>query len=262
MTIPHQDILTAMESKIGIQNNIEEVKRNVVFQWFAQHWRALLSEMVATGFLVFFGCMTFCIMPGGVETPVLYIPVGFGLVILMNVQIFGHISGAHMNPALSLAAVIWGSMSVILGIFYAIMQCVGAILGFGLLLALAAKSQIPEAMCSNHPSSELTKSQVVGLEIVFTLALAFVCCSIWDPKNAKLHDSVSIKFGLIITALCIASGHFHGASMNPARTIGPAVWNGTWSDHWVYWVGPLIGGALAAIIYKYIWKSKSEYEHK
>lgn len=93
--------------------------------------------------------------------------------------------------------------------------------------------------------------QGVIMEIVLTFSLLFtVYATIVDPKKGNLEGLGPLLTGLVVGANIMAGGSFSGASMNPARSFGPALVSGDWTDHWVYWVGPLIGGGLAGFIYE------------
>lgn len=92
--------------------------------------------------------------------------------------------------------------------------------------------------------------QGVIMEIILTFSLLFtVYATIVDPKKGNLEGLGPLLTGLVVGANIMAGGSFSGASMNPARSFGPALVSGNWTDHWVYWVGPLIGGCLAGFIY-------------
>lgn len=94
-------------------------------------------------------------------------------------------------------------------------------------------------------------AQGVIMEIVLTFSLLFtVYATIVDPKKGFLEGMGPLLTGLVVGANVMAGGPFSGASMNPARSFGPALVSGDWTDHWVYWVGPLIGGGLAGYIYE------------
>lgn len=93
--------------------------------------------------------------------------------------------------------------------------------------------------------------QGVIMEIVLTFSLLFtVYATLVDPKKGFLDGLGPLLTGLLVGANIMAAGPFSGASMNPARSFGPALVAGVWTDHWVYWVGPLIGGGLAGFIYE------------
>ncbi|CAH2071325.1 unnamed protein product, partial [Iphiclides podalirius] len=165
-----------------------------------------------------------------------------------------------MNPSVTLGAMLWGKMSIALGLAYVIAQCVGAIAGYGILMAVAPVDLVPDGICTTQPHAQHTMLQAVAVEVILTAALNFLNCAVWDPSNEKSLESVSLKFGFTIAGLSLAGGPLTGASMNPARSLGPALWTGTWDSLWVYWIGPLLGGSLSAIFYKYVWLDNGEKE--
>lgn len=220
-------------------------------RWCSANWRAVLAEFIATAFLIFFGCMACLPLEGFPLQPPLYGPLGFGLIILLNVQIFGHISGCHMNPCVTLAQVIWGVLSVPLAFFYVIAQCAGSIVGYWLLKAVAPTDV--DGLCVTVPQEGMTALQAFNTELFLTASLIFLCCAMWDPINKENQESVAIKFGLAVAGLSLAGGPLTGCSMNPARSLGPALWTGIWTLHWVYWAAPLLGALLAVLLYKYVW---------
>lgn len=95
-------------------------------------------------------------------------------------------------------------------------------------------------------------------EVLATGVLVFFACAAWDPRNGKNGDSLSLKFGLCIVMLSFAVVPFTGCSLNPARTFAPAAWNGYWKNHWVYWVGPLLGSIISALIYRCLFMGNRE----
>ncbi|XP_022131017.2 aquaporin-like [Pieris rapae] len=236
---------------VGQSENAE----NILIQsaiWKTFNWRAVLAEVIATMLLVTLGCMT-CIPIDGLANHPMYGPLGFGLIVTFNIQAFGHISGAHMNPVITWAAVIWGQISWILGIAYIIAQCIGSIIGYGILVALSPEGFMSSGVCTTTPLLRYSIYQAVGIEVVLTAALVFITCALWDPVNKDLQESSSIKCGLTVAGLSLAGGPLTGAGMNPARSLGPALWTFTWRSHWIYWVGPFLGATIAAFFYKCIW---------
>lgn len=251
-----QSIVETTEIKI-MQDNPSGSKFSLA-DWWCANWRGILSELVSTSMLVLFGCMA-CLPLEGVDTT-LYGPFGFGFVVLFNIQIFGHISGAYMNPAVTFASMLWGSTPIVLGIIYIIVECAGALLGYGILVTLAPFDLVPGGVCVTGPYTGLTEFQTLGIEFALTAALSFVNCGVWDPVNKNKQDSIPIKFGLTIVGLSLVGGPLTGASMNPARSLGPAVWTNHWTHHWTYWVGPFAGSGLAAVFYKYVFLRKRGIE--
>ncbi|KAJ8733219.1 hypothetical protein PYW08_001517 [Mythimna loreyi] len=250
MTVPPITQL-ATEFKITAEN---EVAKSTMRSWCKSSWRGIASEFLSTSMLVLFGCMS-CIPVEGINMSI-YSPFGFGFVVMFNIQIFGHISGAYMNPAVTLAAMIWGSISVPVGICYMIVECAGALVGFGILSTLSPVDVGPNNVCVTAPHIGLNDFQSLGIEIALTAALIFINCGVWDPINATKQDSAPIKFGLTIVGLSLVGGPLTGASMNPARSLGPAVWTGYWDHQWIYWVGPFIGSVVSVLIYKYVFLKK------
>lgn len=238
-----QAVVDVIENKIGPE-------KTTAINWCQKQWKAILAEMVATSMLVLFGCMACIPLDGFNPQPPMYGPFGFGLAVLFNIQIFVHISGAHMNPAVTVAALIWRKLSFPLAIAYVIAQCIGAILGYGILIGVSPMNIAGTGVCLTlpHPSNNIYNT--LGVEIVLTAALSFLNCGFWHPANHEKTESLAIKFGLAIAGLSLAGGPLTGASMNPARSLGPAVWTGIWTDHWAYWVGPMIGTSVAAVFYK------------
>lgn len=238
-----------------VENKIDEEK-SVVAEWCSSNWRPILAELVSTTLLLLVGCMTTIPIHDIPYQNPMYGPFGFGLVVMFNIQIFGHISGAFMNPAVTLAALLWGSISISKAIAFVIAEIAGALLGFSILVTLSPILVPENGVCVTQVHPQLNAFQALGIEIVLTTALNFLNCAVWDPVNRDKPDSIPIKFGLAIAGLSLAGGPLTGASMNPARTLAPAVWTGRWDNHWVYWVGPLIGGILPTLIYKYLFLRK------
>lgn len=234
------------------ENKTDQEQKSGVSKWCSSNWKAIVAEFVSTALLLLIGCMTIMPIDGLPYQNSVHGPLGFGFVVMINIQIFGHISGAFMNPAVTLAALLYGIISIPRAIAYVVAECAGAVVGYGILTALSPFLVSDIGLCSTEIHSRLNVFQGIGIEVVITSALNFLNCAVWDPVNKDKPDSVPIKFGLAIAGLSLAAGPLTGASMNPARSFGPAVWTGIWNDQWVYWVGPLVGGVLPTLIYKYM----------
>lgn len=111
--------------------------------------------------------------------------------------------------------------------------------------------------CVTDLHSELSAIQGLLLEGISTAILMLVACAVWDSRNVKNTDSVPIRFGLTVAALALAFGPYTGCSMNPARSLAPALWNNQWSHHWIYWFGPIGGALLSSFMYKTIFGLKN-----
>ncbi|KAL1490647.1 hypothetical protein ABEB36_013307 [Hypothenemus hampei] len=224
------------------------------------------GEVVGTAILVFLGCMGCVKEIAGGFIPHEQISFTFGLAVMIAVQVVGHVSGAHINPIVTVAAATLGNIPLVQVPIYFVGQMFGAIAGFGLLkLATPAKfmGNVTKTLangtvtktvgvCSPGLNPHITPFQGLLVEFLATLILALVCCGVWDRRNSDKHDSTAIRFGLAIAVLAMAAGPYTGANMNPARSFAPALFNQDWSDHWVYWVGPLLAGFVGALIYRLI----------
>lgn len=213
-----------------------------------------LAELIGTGLLVFLGCMG-CIQMEGMPNSHLQIVINFGLTIMFIIQIFGCVSGAHLNPAVTAAAFIYKLVTLPMAGVYFVAQMLGGFIGFGLLKVVVPPEAIRAnnatvGLCTTVPHPSIGPIQAVSIEFLITMVLIMVCCAVWDPRNSKTHDSVSLRFGFTITALACAAGPWTGGSMNPARSFGPAIWNGDFQSHWIYWVGPMASAIVTAITYK------------
>ncbi|XP_037048347.1 aquaporin AQPAe.a-like isoform X3 [Bradysia coprophila] len=223
-----------------------------------------LAELNGVGFILFFGCMG-CLN----GAPHLQIALNFGIAVMTSVQIFGFISGAHFNPAVTVAALIYKKISVPMACIYFMAQMMGGFMGFGLLKLVIPTDTFSPAnetngpgLCTTIPRYDVTDFQALTIEFVATAVLILVCCAVWDERNSHLHDSVALRFGFVIFMLACSAGPFTGASMNPARSFAPALWNTHFDKHWIYWLAPMSAGVITTYIYRAVfWRPKVEDEH-
>nr|ACU17836.1 unknown [Glycine max] len=178
--------------------------------------------------------------------------------LFVAVSVGANISGGHVNPAVTFGAFIGGHISLLRGILYWIAQLLGSVVAC--LLLKFATGGLETSAFSLSPGVGAANALV--FEIVMTFGLVYtVYATAVDPKKGNLGIIAPIAIGFIVGANILAGGAFDGASMNPAVSFGPAVVSGTWANHWVYWVGPLIGSAIAAIIYETFFITPNSYEH-
>ena len=218
------------------------------------------AEMIGTSMLVLLGCMG-CISTLGVVPSHFQISITFGLAVMVVIQTLGHISQAHVNPAITVCSVVLGHKTIPEALVYFFSQMIGAIAGYGLLKVVTPASRLT-SVCVTELHADLTAIQGLLLEGISTGILVLVACAVWDSRNAKNTDSVPIRFGLTVAALALTFGPYTGCSMNPARSLGPALWNNHWAHHWIYWFGPIGGALLASFMYKTIFGVKAQRQEE
>lgn len=126
----------------------------------------------------------------------------------------------------------------------------------------AGKPDAAPLFCVTDIHATVSVIQGLIVEAMTTGILMLVACAVWDVRNASNTDSVAIKFGLSVTGLATVAGPYTGCSMNPARSFGPAIWNNQWSNHWIYWLGPLGGAFLAAFAYRMVFGYKTNEDEE
>lgn len=215
-----------------------------------------IAECIGTFVLVFFACGTACVVGCSAEngTGYLLTALAFGLVIVAMAYSIGNISGCHINPAVSLAMLISKKLSIKDFIGYVAGQCVGAILGALLLSAFVGVD-------SGLGTNALYDGNIwLSLLIEVILTFVFVLSILGVTSKVENGNVAGLVIGLSLTLVHILGISFTGTSVNPARSLGPALLVGgaALSNVWVFIVGPLVGGALAALIYSFLAGSKKK----
>ncbi|KAK9091404.1 hypothetical protein Sjap_024581 [Stephania japonica] len=177
------------------------------------------------------------------------VALAHALSLAVAVAIGANVSGGHVNPAVTFAALVGGRISFLRSIMYWIAQLLGAIVA-SLLLRLTTGGMRPVGF---SVASGVGEWQALIFEIVMTFGLAYtVYATAIDPKRGSMGTIAPLAIGFIVGANILAGGPFDGASMNPARAFGPALVGWRWKNQWVYWVGPLIGAGLAGLVYEFM----------
>ncbi|XP_039877485.1 aquaporin-4-like isoform X2 [Simochromis diagramma] len=224
--------------------------------WTKDFWRAVSGEYLATLIFVLLGLGSTINWAAGEEKPppadLVLISLCFGLTIATMVQCFGHISGGHINPAVTAAMVVTRKLSLAKAVFYVAAQCLGAITGAGILYLVT-----PTAVRGSFGVTTVNSTISVGhgflVELLITFELVFTVFATCDPKRTDLGGSASLAIGIAVVIGHLFAIPYTGASMNPARSFGPAMVTLNFENHWLYWVGPILGGILAAGLYEYLY---------
>ncbi|KAM4796075.1 aquaporin-2-like [Rhinophrynus dorsalis] len=212
--------------------------------------RSVAAEFLGTLLFVFFGLGSALAWPAALPT-VLQIALTFGLAIGTMVQTLGHISGAHLNPAVTVAFLVGSHISLLKAVFYILAQMLGAVAGAGLLYEFTP-SKVRGSFGINSLNNDVTAGQGVAVEIFLTMQLVLCILGTTDIRRTDNIGSPSISIGLSVALGHLLGIYFTGCSMNPARSFGPSLITGNFPSHWVFWVGPIAGAIFASLVYSYL----------
>ena len=237
--------------------------------------KKFLAELLGTFFLVFFGTgaavVTLLISQdvdasnvgigilGGLGD---WIAIGlaFGLTVMACIYLFGKISGAHLNPAVTIGLLVSKNISLIDSVYYIVAQIIGACFGsLALFLCLGSAAVTVGGLGATAPGLGVGYLQAMFAEFIGTFFLVLVVMGVAVDKKAE-PGFAGLSIGMTVTTVIVVLGAFTGASINPARTFGPYLMDvllggqNFWAFYPIYLIGPIVGGILAALIYGYIAK--------
>ncbi len=216
--------------------------------------RSLIGEFVGTFALVFIGAGSIvtdrysngALGLGGIAA-------AHGLVLSIMVSALGHISGAHFNPAVTFGLWLARKVTSVQAALYVIVQLIGGVVAGLFLRAIFARAVWqPVHLGTPGLGPQIGFGKGVFVEAVLTFFLVFAVFGIAVDARGPFKGIAGFGIGLVLGFDILVGGPLTGASMNPARTFGPALASGFWRDHLVYWIGPLLGAAVAAGIYGYM----------
>ncbi|KAM4705979.1 aquaporin-4 [Rhinophrynus dorsalis] len=223
--------------------------------WTQAFWKAVTGEFLAMLIFVFLSLgstINWRKSESLQPEDIVLIALCFGLSIATLVQCFGHISGAHINPAVTVAMVCMRKISIAKSVLYIIAQCLGAISGAGILY-LVTPSGVVGTLGVTKVNGDLSSGHGLLVELIITFQLVFTICASCDSKRNDITGSVALAIGFSVAIGHLFAINFTGASMNPARSLGPAVIMNKWDGHWVYWIGPVLGAVIAGALYEYVY---------
>jgi MIP family channel proteins len=210
-----------------------------------------IAEFVGTFTLIFVGAGSIIATQG---TNLTAIGLAHGLAIGVMASAVGHISGGHFNPAVTLGFVVTRRIEARLAATYWFAQLVGAVLAAFMLTWLLPQGQV-DAVNLGVPAvgNGIGAGSAVVIEGILTFFLVWVIFATAADPRGTFASIAGLAIGLTITLDIYIGGVYTGAAMNPARAFGPDLVQNVWSDAWVWWVGPLVGGALAARAYEHLY---------
>jgi glycerol uptake facilitator protein len=237
--------------------------------------KKFIAELIGTFFLVFFGtgsAVVTLLIDDGVDPGAagigllgglgdwLAIGLAFGLTVMACIYLFGKISGAHLNPAVTIGLLVSKNISLIDSVYYIVAQAIGAVLGSLLLfVCLGAPAVTIGGLGATAPGLSVGYIPAVIAECIGTFFLMLVVMGVAVDKKAD-PGVAGISIGMTVAAVIIVLGAFTGASINPARTFGPYLMDtllggaNLWGFFPIYLVGPIVGAILAALVYTYLAK--------
>ena len=211
--------------------------------------RALFAEVLGTYILVLGGCSAILAAnASGATTFIVPVALAFGLALLAALYAFGEVSGGHFNPAVSLAMLVDKRIDALSMVGYWAAQVVGGVLA-GLTM-LVVSSQEAVASTATTLGSGIEVWEGFLLETVFTAIFLLVILKASSSSPSGPTAFLAIGFTLVVIHLVLLP--FTGTSVNPARSLGPGIVGGVWTDQWIYWTAPLLGGAIGWVIYRFV----------
>ena len=218
-------------------------------------WKPALAEAIGAFALIFIGAgsvMTADFARSG--TGLVGIALAHGLAIGTMVSAMGHISGGHFNPAVTGAFVLTGRMPAGTGVAYVVAQLIGASVAAFFLTAIFPQTiKITTALGTPALGFGISQGTGIVVEAILTFFLVLtVFGTAVDARGPRAAGGLFI--GLAIVMDILIGGPLTGAAMNPARAFGPALFAGAWTNHLVYWIGPMLGGAVAGLLYNTVYR--------
>jgi aquaporin Z len=215
-----------------------------------------VAELIGTFILVFSACGSAIFANNAIGN--LGISFAFGLSLLVLIYTIGSISGCHINPAVSISMLVTGKLSVKDTVLYVLFQCVGAIIGAGVLYGIA--SGIPTYDINRHGLAQnsyaINSNSLLAVAFVAEVVCTFIFILVIHGATSKKAPKgfAGIAIGLALTLVHLFLIPITNASVNPARSLGPALFVGglALEQLWLFWVAPIIGGLLAAVVWKII----------
>ena len=216
---------------------------------------ALIAESIGTFLFFFIGAGSvvlgdYLVANGGTSPGLLGVALAHGLALAVLVSAFGAVSGAHFNPAVTLAAWMLRKIPASRAVMYVVAQLIGAVVaGFALRSIFPTEAWQPSAI--GTPALGAGISPIAGIVIEAILTSLLVFAVIGTAIDGRAPKIGGLAIGLAVAADILLGGPLTGAAMNPARWFGPAVASGAFADWYVWWIGPAIGAAAAALVYRY-----------
>ncbi|XP_064641110.1 aquaporin-5-like [Lineus longissimus] len=221
-------------------------------------WRAIAAECLGTILFVMLvtGCNVFMGEVQVKDVKYLQIALGEGLAYATMIWVFGAVSGGHFNPAITLGYLFTRRISLFKAMAYIIIQILSGIVGVAIVKGMTAKNYwVAQAATVIHKNISL--GQAFGVETMITFVLAMVIFAAYDYRRYDLKGSGPLAIGLAVVVGNLFGAAQTTSSMNPALSLAAAIFTNKWTDHWVFWVGPIPGAIVGALIYDQIFATNA-----
>src|SRR5215475_1348239 len=214
-----------------------------------------VAEFVGTFTLIFIGggagAVAVSVFGAGANYTLVAFALANGLAIGIMVSNLGHISGAHFNPAITAGFLATRRIEARIAATYWVFQLGGALVAALILRWLFKKPAILGAV--PHVAHGFPVGRAIVLEMILTFFLVWAVFATAVDERGAFKAIAGLAIGLMITIDVFVGGPVTGAAMNPARAFGPELAGNTWTGWWIYWIGPIAGGVLAALVYEYLY---------
>jgi aquaporin Z len=215
------------------------------------------SEFLATGTFCAVGVGSAMALADAGPIGLVGIALTHGFAIALVMTAFGHVSGAHVNPAVTIGQLALHKLSLGVASVYVLAQLLGAIAGTA-LIRLAYPRGTVDATGGGvvQVAANASTGQALLMEALLTFLLVTGIMAVAIDRDGAWFRVAGLPIGLLVTTCIIAGGPVTGGAMNPARTFAPALLSWEWGDQWIYWVGAILGGVLASLVYVFVFRPR------
>lgn len=215
-------------------------------------WLCLISELIGTFLLIFIGCgVGLKFTEEEPNKPWAQVALCWGFLIATLAQTLHY--SCDINPSVTLAKLATGKTTPLNFVLYVVIQCAGCLAG-----AYALKLLMPEIIFGDYGATklapEVSPGRAVVIEAICTFFLVLTCFSADDSERTDLKGSKPLSIGLCVCCMIFFAGQYTAASFNPARSLGPSIVANNYDHHWVFWVGPLVGGLIGGLFHQHVYR--------
>jgi len=256
--LEHQHHFSEHQSKwLRFKNSF--TKQNFSRAFTITSVRQYIAEFIGTLLIVYVGTGTVVALAAkdalNAASSNTCIALSFGFAVACMVYATANVSGGHLNPAITIAFLATGNIDIIRGVGYIIFQCLGAMAASGLIRGVTPRDSWEIVSGgATQLGQGISVVQGVFLELIITYMLIFTVFGTVQLRNSStgMGKLAGLAIGLAVLVSHTFGQSFTGPGMNPARSLGPAIVFNQWTNHWIYWVGPISGGLFAALTYQFV----------